>query len=71
MKWKDSRVHKPKKNSVCIYPVIFLYEGHVFNGYSTWNSDVWIHFICTNGNRLGGEVLFWQDIPQRPTEIDL
>lgn len=72
MKWLDSRVEKPQSNSFDCYMVCFLYGGSVFLGRADWmpkdgyTDGDWQNARCTNGNKLGGEVLYWMKHPEQP-----
>lgn len=72
MKFIDSRVEKPSSNSFNTYFVTFLYYGSLFIGFADWmpkdnyTDGDWINIRSTNGNNLGGEVLYWTKHPSIP-----
>lgn len=72
MKFIDSRIEKPSCNSFDTYFVTFFYCGSVFIGFADWmpkdgyTDGDWINIRCTNGNKLGGEVLYWSKHPSIP-----
>lgn len=71
MKWVDSRIVKPTSNHFDTYFVEFLCSGITMLGFADWmpkdnyTDGEWENVRSTNGNRLGGEVLYWMDHPEK------
>jgi hypothetical protein len=72
MKWLDSRLEKPTSNHFDSYFVVAHSSGLVMLGFADWmpkdgyTDGDWQNVRCTNGNGLGGEVLYWMEHPSRP-----
>lgn len=71
-KWIDSRIASPSCNHFASYIVVFKTGPCIRVGFADWMPDdgyksgKWQNARCTNGNPLGGEVLFWMPHPQMP-----
>lgn len=69
--WIDSRVCSPSSNSFNTYFVEFLYCDSTHLGLADWmpkdnyTDGDWENVRCTNGNKLGGEVLYWMPHPKK------
>lgn len=74
MTWLLAAVHKPSPKSYASYPVVFQCCGSVFLGYcgyqpiANYTDGEWLSPCCTNGNKLGGDVLYWAELPPIPKE---
>lgn len=72
MKWLDTRIHKPSTNGYSRYTVIFQYEDLVLVGTAAfmpknnYTDGDWEDCRTTNGNALGGEVLYYMENPKLP-----
>lgn len=71
MKWIDSRVAQPTSNHFDTYMVTYLIDGLPPSvGLADWvprdgyKAGDWQNVRCTNGNKLGGEVLYWMPHPK-------
>lgn len=77
MKWKDARLHKPTSNHYDRYAVLFEHCGSVMQGFASWapknayTDGDWENVECTNGNGLGGTVLFWHPFLTKPEDIEI
>lgn len=73
--WTDSRIESPSSNHAASYLVAFLHETSFFLGFATWMPDQgyksgsWVNARCTNGNPLGGDVLYWIEHPALPSVV--
>ena len=72
MKWIDSRLKTPSTNHFDGYVVAFLNCDIVFVGLADWmptknyTDGQWQNVRCTNGNAIGGKVLYWMEHPNAP-----
>ncbi len=70
--WLDSRIKCPNSNRFDKYFVVFKTNDILFLGFASWMPDDgyktgrWINTECTNGNKIDGEVLYWQEHPDKP-----
>lgn len=70
--WLDTRLISPSSSHFSKYVVIFLNGSSVFIGLCGWlpkngyTSGEWQTPETTNGNPLGGQVIYWRQWPEKP-----
>ena len=76
-KWLDSRVHKPSPKSYKLYTVIFLshkttIRSSGYCGYmptENYTDGDWQKPMYENSNPASGEVLYWMEMPEHPSDV--